>query len=357
MFHRRRYSGSLRAAIYNTVRRRTLSACVPILEVDGTVKSSTKIASGTGGGPLLANSDFFGSSVASVGDLDGDGVADLAVGARFDDTGAANSNRGAVHVLLLNAHGTVKSFTKIASGTGGGPVLTDGDFFGSSVTSVGDLDGDGVADIAVGAERDDTGGGTNSNRGAVHVLLLNADGTVKSSTKIASGAGGGPTLANNDLFGSSVAALGDLDGDGVADLAVGARTDDTGGSNRGAVHVLLLNIVAEIVARSIDDGRLNIIQVICLVYSLTNGTIMRTERIGNRYHITLDNGSVVSSTDYGRALDLAMDSIGRSAAIKSQQQWLTCLIISRIRFSAYDASYCLTSIADCKAALELALQS
>lgn len=47
---------------------------------------------------------------------------------------------------------------------------------------------------------------------------------------------GGPTLANYDSFGDFVASLGDLNGDGVTDLAVGAVGDDTGGNNRGAVH-------------------------------------------------------------------------------------------------------------------------
>ncbi len=63
-----------------------------------------------------------------------------------------------------------------------GLILADDDEFGRSVTAPGDLDGDGVTDIAVGAPLDDTGG---SNRGAVHVLFLNSDGTVKSSQKIA----------------------------------------------------------------------------------------------------------------------------------------------------------------------------
>jgi hypothetical protein len=213
---------------------------VLFLNASGTVKSSTKIASATGGGPALSNFEYFGSAVANVGDLDGDGVTDLAVGARGDD--ALGSNRGAVHLLFLNAGGTVKSSTKIASGTGGGPALSNGDYFGISVSNVGDLDGDGVADLAVGAYGDDTGG---SVRGAVHVLFLNASGTVKSSTKIAHQAGGGPTLTNSDFFGRSVANMGDLDGDGVADLAVGADGDGTGGaasSDRGAVHILRLNV-------------------------------------------------------------------------------------------------------------------
>ena len=205
------------------------------MNADGTVKSSTKIASGLNGGPTLANNDQFGASVASLGDLDGDGVTDLAVGAINDSS--AGTQRGVVYVLRLNADGTVKGSTKIASSTNGGPALANFDVFGSSVASIGDLDGDGVTDLAVGARGDSAG----ANRGAVYVLRMNANGAVKSSTKIASGTNGGPALSDNDNFGSSVAAVGDLDGDGVTDLAVGANGDDTNGNSRGAVYVLRLN--------------------------------------------------------------------------------------------------------------------
>ena len=162
-------------------------------------------------------------------------MTDLAVGALRDDTNG--SDRGAVHILFMNTDGSVKSSTKIADNTNGGPTLADGDRFGKSVTSLGDLDGDDVIDLAVGAYGDDTNG---TSRGAVHILFMNTDGTVKSSTKIADNTNGGPTLANFDSFGWSVTSLGDLNGDGVTDLAVGARGDDTNGSNRGAVHILFL---------------------------------------------------------------------------------------------------------------------
>lgn len=206
------------------------------LNANGTVKSSTKITHQLNGGPTLANLDEFGFSLATLGDLNGDGVTDLAVGAIGDDT--AGTDRGAVYVLFMNADGTAQSSVSLTSGTNGCPTLTDGDLFGFSLASLGDLNGDGVVELAVGAIGDDTGGG---GRGAVYVLSLNSNGTVKSSLKLASGALGGATLANDDSFGSSTASLGDLDGNGVTDLAVGAVGDDTGGDGRGAVHVLLLN--------------------------------------------------------------------------------------------------------------------
>ncbi len=186
----------------------------------------------------LDNSDFLGVSVASLGDLDGDGVCELAVGAPRDDDGGFN--RGAVWILFLNTNGTVKSHQKISDTEGGFTgKLDDLDNFGFSVTSLGDLDGDGVGDLAVGARLDDDGG---DSRGAVWVLFLNTDGTVKSHQKISDTEGGFTgKLDDADYFGNSVASLGDLDGDGVGDLAVGARLDDDGGSERGALWVLFLN--------------------------------------------------------------------------------------------------------------------
>ena len=206
----------------------------------GTVLSHQKISATQGGFTgVVESADSFGNSIASLGDFDGDGVGDLAVGALGDDDGSGYG--GAVWLQFLKADGSVKSHQKISATQGGFTGTLDvGDFFGTSVVSIGDHDGDGVGDLAVGATGDDDGG-FNTNRGAVWLLFLNADGTVKSHQKISAIEGGFTgTLDKRAAFGSSVASLGDLDGDGVGDLAVGARGDSDGGFEVGAVWVLFL---------------------------------------------------------------------------------------------------------------------
>ena len=204
----------------------------------GTVKAHQKISQTAGGfGGALSNGDLFGHATSCLGDLDGDGVADLAVSAIFDDDGG--TDRGAVWILFLNADGTVKAHQKISQTAGGfGGALSNGDRFGISLDSRGDVDGDGIADLAVGAHNDDDGG---TDRGAVWILLLNTDGTVKDQRKISQTAGGFPgTLANVDHFGDGVTWIGDLDGDGTGDLAVGAHGADDTGSMSGSAWILFL---------------------------------------------------------------------------------------------------------------------
>jgi|GEM_PF-465128 len=213
------------------------AAWVLFLNSDGTVKGRQKISETSGGftGQLL-NNDNFGFSVSGIGDLDGDGTPDAAVGATNDDDGGASS--GATWILFLNSDGTVKGHQKISASEGGLAGLDAGDAFGQAINAIGDLDDDGIADLAVGAVHDDDGG---TSRGALWILYMNADGTVKDQEKI-SDTGGGFTgvLENNDLFGGSVVLLGDINQDGASDLAVGSVADGDGGSRRGAIYVLFL---------------------------------------------------------------------------------------------------------------------
>ncbi|HJM25190.1 MAG TPA: integrin alpha, partial [Nitrosopumilus sp.] len=210
---------------------------------DGDVTSTEEINDSTANGPELGNTHNFGISIANIGDLDGDGVNDLAVGAHGDDDGG--TNRGAIHILFMNTDGSVDSTEVINDSTANGPTLTDNDYWGRSIANIGDLDGDGVNDIAVGATSDDTDETGNAsggiNRGAVHILFMNTDGSIDSTVVINDSTANGPGLSNHDKFGMSIANIGDLDGDGVNDLAVGADGDDTGGNNRGTVYILFMN--------------------------------------------------------------------------------------------------------------------
>ncbi len=227
-----------------TVAAALLAACAlaaPAAAQAGAVLRHQKVSQTEGGftGPLHA-ADLFGIGAAALGDLDGDGLTELAVGAYFDDDGGPD--RGAVWILFLSADGTVRAQQKISSLQGGfSGALDDGDLFGWSVEGLGDLDGDGTRDLAVGAWLDDDAG-PEQDMGAVWILFLQPDGTVRDHQKISPVAGGfNGALDFGDRFGTSLASLGDLDGDGAGDLAVGSLYDDDGGLNAGSMWILFLH--------------------------------------------------------------------------------------------------------------------
>jgi hypothetical protein len=208
------------------------------MNADGSVQSSQKLSNQQGGfTDDIGNGDQFGTAVARLGDLDGDGITELAVSAALaNDKG---TRKGAVWILFMQADGTIRSSQKISESEGGfKDNLNADDRFGSALAGIGDLDRDGIPDLAVGADYSDSGG---ADRGAVWILFLNSNGTVKDERKIASGSGDFEgNLRDGDYFGSAIASIGDLDGDGVSDLAVGAEGDDDNGANRGAVWILFM---------------------------------------------------------------------------------------------------------------------
>jgi len=205
---------------------------------NGSVSQSTVIGNGLGNfGPTLDAYQAFGSDIARLGDVDGDGVDDIAVGA----PGASNNSTtdGGVWILFMNADGTVKSEQRIDATNGNlGITLPGNEALGQGIAFLGDLNGGGKPTIAIGAPGNVNILNNSADTGAVIIATLNTDGTVANSFLIRNNTGGLPDiLERGEHFGYSVANIGDLNGDGRPELAVGSWGAD---GTRGAVYILFL---------------------------------------------------------------------------------------------------------------------
>lgn len=165
--------------------------------------------------------DEVGAALAIVPDTDGDGLADLLVGARAEGAGAVYLLSG-----VLPGSGFVLEYgdARLAG-------ETDGDSAGWALGSAGDIDGDGREDLLVGAANEGTNG---ADAGAVYVVLGGVSGDFHLADAHATVRG----EAAGDNAGTSCAGAGDLDGDGAYDIVIGAPGADHAGVDAGAAWVL-----------------------------------------------------------------------------------------------------------------------
>lgn len=183
----------------------------------------------------------FGSSGDVIGDYNGDGVNDIVVSSYGDD--ADGSYTGALYILCMNTCGQVKESFRIAYENNEilpESILSENRAFGVSVKSMGDMDNDGVIDLAVGVQNYDSNL-TETYEGAVAILYLNNKGGIKNYSIISSDYQDlDIELGGNYRFGASIQNIGDLDGNGVNDLAVGATLADDICYKCGSNYILFM---------------------------------------------------------------------------------------------------------------------
>lgn len=162
----------------------------------------------------VTNGDSPGASLSvprNIGDIDGDDIADQAYGSPFHDGSAADAG------FVQTRSGADNSALWSASGGAAG------DLFGWSLAHIGDLDGDGVGEVVIGAPG--TAEGTTPGQVSIH---SGVDGTVLHTfTGTAAG----------DRFGHAVDGVGDYDLDGKDDIVVGAPLEDANGVDSGAAYI------------------------------------------------------------------------------------------------------------------------
>jgi VCBS repeat-containing protein len=180
--------------------------------------------------------DVSGFSVSSAGDINGDGFADVIIGAfAADANGNTKLSAGESYVIFGKASGFADIDLATLAPTDGfrifgtdGGISSDRDYSGRSVSSAGDVNGDGYDDLIIGAPRADAYGNAKSGAGESYVIFGKASGFADIDLATLAPTDGFRIFGTDagDQSGYSVSSAGDVNGDGFADLIVGAYLAD-----------------------------------------------------------------------------------------------------------------------------------
>ncbi|MGF1935799.1 MAG: beta strand repeat-containing protein [Nostoc sp. ChiQUE02] len=183
--------------------------------------------------------DFSGYSVSSAGDINGDGIDDLIIGANDADPNGENS--GQSYVVFGSKGGFSAQFNlSTLNGTNGFAIngINGMDYSGISVSSAGDINGDGIDDLIIGAFAADP---NSIPSGQAYVVFGSKEGFGASfDLSTLNGTNGFAINSINprDALGISVSSAGDINGDGIDDLIIGASNADPNGNYSGQSYVL-----------------------------------------------------------------------------------------------------------------------
>ncbi len=237
-------------------------------KADGAAVNLSTVAAGVGGFVIngIDPGDGSGRGVSGAGDVNGDGLDDVIVGAPGGDP-AGVSNAGESYVVFGKADGAQVNLINITLGFGGFAIngIDPSDYAGQSVSGAGDVNGDGLGDMIVGAHLADPAG--NSAAGESYVVFGKADGAQVNLINITLGFGGFVIngIDTLDWSGYSVSGAGDVDGDGLDDMIVGAyRADPAGNSSAGESYVVFSPACAWDCDGS-DDGNVNVTDLLALL--------------------------------------------------------------------------------------------
>lgn len=185
----------------------------------------------------VASEDYSGAAVSGVGDINGDGIDDLIIGAY-----GAGGFSGRSYVVFGRSAGGFTSPINLSALDGGNGFRLDGvagaDYSGSAVSAAGDINGDGIDDLIIGANGADANG---IGSGSSYVVFGRSAGGFASAINLSTlnGSNGFRLVgAEGDLSGVAVSVAGDINGDGFDDLVIGARRADPNGAESGSSYVV-----------------------------------------------------------------------------------------------------------------------